>query len=194
VTIELTEAEKAFDDFIRSRREQGRKTYGQGLDHRDTRWNWERMALEELGDACQYLIAETKRLRDELEVVRALHDTQTAMLGHELGVDARDPRVLLARVRALVNPTAQAEQPWGEQWIGPNVLAHRLRMGMTQTQLAEQVGITDRTIRAIETGHGSCPARVLVALAVAFHVELGDLFKAAPPVEIKRGRPRKEAA
>ncbi len=71
MTLELTEAEKAFDEFIRSRREQGRKTYGQGLEHTDARWNWERMALEELGDACQYLIAETKRLRDALEEARA---------------------------------------------------------------------------------------------------------------------------
>jgi hypothetical protein len=70
MTPPLTEAEKAFDDFITARREQGRSTYGQGLDHQDKRWSWERMALEELADACQYLIAETLRLRGLLAEAR----------------------------------------------------------------------------------------------------------------------------
>lgn len=78
MTHELTEAERAFDSFIQTRREQGRATYGQGLDHRDARWSWERMALEELADACQYLVAETLRLRDDLAQERAERDEARA--------------------------------------------------------------------------------------------------------------------
>lgn len=80
MTHELTEAERAFDSFIAARREQGRSTYGQGLDHRDARWNWERMALEELADACQYLVAETLRLRDELHAERAEREAANAWI------------------------------------------------------------------------------------------------------------------
>jgi hypothetical protein len=65
--LELTEAEKAFDAFVAGRRKQGRVTYGQGLEHTDARWDWSRMALEEMVDACQYLVAENLRLRDALE-------------------------------------------------------------------------------------------------------------------------------
>jgi len=71
--MELTEAEKAFDAFVASRRKQGRVTYGQGLDHRDARWDWSRMVLEEMVDACQYLVAENLRLRDALEAALELH-------------------------------------------------------------------------------------------------------------------------
>jgi chromosome segregation ATPase len=78
MTPELTEAERAFDSFIASRREQGRGTYGQGLDHRDKRWSWERMALEELADACQYLVAEVERLRDTLDQERAEREDANA--------------------------------------------------------------------------------------------------------------------
>ena len=78
MTHELTEAERAFDQFIASRREQGRSTYGQGLDHRDARWSWERMALEELADACQYLVAEVERLRDTLDQERAEREDANA--------------------------------------------------------------------------------------------------------------------
>ena len=95
MTHELTEAEKAFDDFITARREQGRATYGQGLDHRDTRWSWERMALEELADACQYLVAETLRLRDLLAEVResAGHGTTADQLARiDAMLAGRTPR------------------------------------------------------------------------------------------------------
>jgi hypothetical protein len=64
--MQLTEAELAFDEFVKSRRKQGRVTYGQGLDHRDARWDWRQMALEEMVDGCQYLIAEVKRLQDRI--------------------------------------------------------------------------------------------------------------------------------
>ena len=61
-----TDCEKAFDSFLRERRLKGRATYGQGLDHRDPRLDWERMALEEAMDLAQYLMAENLRLKEAL--------------------------------------------------------------------------------------------------------------------------------
>lgn len=60
-----TQAEAHFDYLIRARRELGRKTYGQGLDHTD-KYNWNVMALEEALDMCQYLSAQNLRLLQTL--------------------------------------------------------------------------------------------------------------------------------
>ena len=70
-----TPAEIAFDEFVASRRKAGRETYGQGLEHTDDRWDWRQMALEEMVDGCQYLIAETLRLKDR---IRELEDKLNA--------------------------------------------------------------------------------------------------------------------
>jgi transcriptional regulator with XRE-family HTH domain len=89
---------------------------------------------------------------------------------------------------------------WGAQfdpveaWIGANVRIHRRRANLTQVQLAELIGLEVKTLQKIETGHGNCTARVLAALSLALSIDPGELFKAAPPVEIKRGRPRKGAS
>lgn len=59
------------DTLVRERRETGRKTYGQGLEHADARYDWRMMALEEILDFAQYQQAEILRLQqkvDELEL------------------------------------------------------------------------------------------------------------------------------
>jgi NTP pyrophosphatase (non-canonical NTP hydrolase) len=70
--MELTETEKDFDQklrsFIDSRREEGRVTYGQGLTH-TSEYDWNLMALEEIADFAQYLMAENNRLRDKIKVL-----------------------------------------------------------------------------------------------------------------------------
>jgi NTP pyrophosphatase (non-canonical NTP hydrolase) len=67
--MELTETEKNFDTrlaaFIEARRKKGRETYGQGLEHGDN-FDWDIMALEEVTDFAQYLMAENTRLRETL--------------------------------------------------------------------------------------------------------------------------------
>ena len=62
----LTDAEAYFDGLVKERRWKGRLTYGGGLEHRDTRYDWNRMALEEALDLAQYLAAENLRLKDQL--------------------------------------------------------------------------------------------------------------------------------
>ena len=49
---------------------------------------------------------------------------------------------------------------------GPEVLAMRQRMGLTQVELAERLGVSDRTVQRYE--EGGCPevvARLLAKLA-----------------------------
>lgn len=60
-----TEAERRFDELVAERRAAGRRTYGQGLEHRDA-YHWPTMALEEALDLGQYLAADNLRLREAL--------------------------------------------------------------------------------------------------------------------------------
>lgn len=67
----LTDAETYFDRVVKERRWTGRKTYGGGLEHRDDRYDWTRMALEEALDLGQYLAARCRQLEDQLAEARA---------------------------------------------------------------------------------------------------------------------------
>lgn len=60
-----TIAERRFDELVATRRAQGRKTYGKGLDH-DDQYDWKMMALEEALDMGQYLMAHIVRLEAEI--------------------------------------------------------------------------------------------------------------------------------
>jgi hypothetical protein len=75
--MELTKAEQYFDDLVRTRRAAGRKTYGKGLTHTDTEYNWDRMALEEALDMGQYLMAQNLRLHDEIARLKKALRAQT---------------------------------------------------------------------------------------------------------------------
>ena len=61
-----TDAETYFDDVVNARRAAGRKTYGTGLEHRNGKYDWNRMALEEALDCAQYLAAQNRRLEERL--------------------------------------------------------------------------------------------------------------------------------
>lgn len=67
----LTEAEAYFDEVVKSRRWQGRTTYSTGLEHRDGKYDWNRMALEEALDLGQYLAAQVRRLEEQLVAAKA---------------------------------------------------------------------------------------------------------------------------
>lgn len=61
----MTPDEKLVDEVLAAQRAKGRAKYGKGLDHTEPR-DWNRMALEELADAVQYVVAENARLRESL--------------------------------------------------------------------------------------------------------------------------------
>lgn len=79
----LTEAEAYFDKVVKDRRWTGRKTYGGGLEHRDEKYAWNLMALEEALDLAQYLAAQNRRLEDQLAEARAEVARLKAAVGPE---------------------------------------------------------------------------------------------------------------
>lgn len=89
-----TDAERRYDALLAERRAKGRATYGQGLDHRDARWDWPLMALEEAQDLSQYLTAELLRLEDRLrETQRALDSATVRTEAAELDREALEAKV-----------------------------------------------------------------------------------------------------
>lgn len=93
--MDRTEAEKHYDALVATRREKGRETYGRGLTHTDSQYDWTHMALEEAMDLSQYLAAENLRLRDSIsllsrqleeaeDVLRRFQDQTPAALKREL--------------------------------------------------------------------------------------------------------------
>ncbi len=86
----LTEAEEYFDQTVKARRWQGRKTYETGLEHRDGRYDWNRMALEEALDLGQYLAAQNRRIEEQLaaaqEEIKRLRQLVGADDSHLIGL------------------------------------------------------------------------------------------------------------
>jgi DNA-binding XRE family transcriptional regulator len=47
--------------------------------------------------------------------------------------------------------------------------SERIRLRLTQTELAKKVGVTSQSISQWETGQSACPAKRLIALAKIFN-------------------------
>ena len=56
------------------------------------------------------------------------------------------------------------------------VESRRAELGLTQAQVAEAAGITERSFRAIKAHSHSCNLTTLVGLASALGVSLGELI------------------
>ncbi len=78
--------------------------------------------------------------------------------------------------------------------IGANVRRLRLKLGLTQEQLAEVVVLSPRHIQILESGQGNPAASTLIDLADKFGVKPGDLFRLASPPERRAGRPTTKRA
>ena len=52
----------------------------------------------------------------------------------------------------------------------------RMRMNMSQTELAQLIGVTRQTIGLIESGDFNPSIRLCVAICKALHTTLNDLF------------------
>lgn len=53
----------------------------------------------------------------------------------------------------------------------------RIEAGLTQTKLAEILGIAGNTLSQYETGARAVPAVLLPAIAAALHCKIEDLYK-----------------
>ncbi len=77
--------------------------------------------------------------------------------------------------------------------VGANIRAHRLRLELTQGELAERIGVQPLFIRVLETGRRAPSFRTLVKLIGALELEPNQLFEARELVPNPVGRPRKKA-
>ena len=71
--------------------------------------------------------------------------------------------------------------------IGPNIRTLRTRAGMTQEQLAGQLGVTYQAVSRWETGANTPDISLLPALATVFDVSIDALFNdqsALPPLSL----------
>lgn len=57
-----------------------------------------------------------------------------------------------------------------------NLSTYRKKAGLSQTQLAEMVGVSRNTISSIETGQFNPTAKLALILCVALEVKFEDLF------------------
>jgi transcriptional regulator with XRE-family HTH domain len=65
--------------------------------------------------------------------------------------------------------------------FGPRLVAIRKTRGLTQVQLAEAVGSTQRSISYYENDDGIPPASVVIALAKALKVSADEMLGIKPP-------------
>lgn len=60
--------------------------------------------------------------------------------------------------------------------LGRRIRQHRQRVGLTQVELAESIGLDASTVRALESGRRGCSLHVLVNLAEKLGVTPGELL------------------
>jgi transcriptional regulator with XRE-family HTH domain len=63
-----------------------------------------------------------------------------------------------------------------DRFVGHRIKELRLRAGMTQRQVAQQLGVTDQQVHKIEKGINRVSAGKLLAIARLFDVPIADLF------------------
>ena len=57
-----------------------------------------------------------------------------------------------------------------------NIKAIRIELGLSQSQLAEMVGVSRNTISSIETGQFSPTAKLALVICIALEKKFEDLF------------------
>jgi transcriptional regulator with XRE-family HTH domain len=60
--------------------------------------------------------------------------------------------------------------------LGSNIKAHRIRCGLTQCEVADALGYSNRQISHIEKGHCTISAEHLYLLGELFHVPVHHFF------------------
>lgn len=82
-----------------------------------------------------------------------------------------------------------------ESWLGEQLRAERLRKNITMADLAIRAGVSDQTIRALETGRGGrveSLIRVVVALGRADWLDSLRPPVKISPLQIAQGKPRRQ--
>ncbi len=71
--------------------------------------------------------------------------------------------------------------------IGDNIRALRIKAGMTQSRLAERLGVTDQAVSKWETGAASPDLSLIVPLTPAVSASLRTRFSASTVRQRKHG-------
>jgi XRE family aerobic/anaerobic benzoate catabolism transcriptional regulator len=100
------------------------------------------------------------------------------------------PRKPAAKSSANDSGAAASETQWLLA-LGEQVREARARLGMTRRALATASGISERYLALLETGHGNISVLLLLRVATALGLPLGDLFRA--PQERPAGKRRRIA-
>jgi transcriptional regulator with XRE-family HTH domain len=76
------------------------------------------------------------------------------------------------------------------KFLGVNIQRRRRRLGLTQEDLAENVGVDPRYVRTLESPRANPRVAVLIAVAEALGASLDSLFRAVNlPRQRRPGRP-----
>jgi len=71
-----------------------------------------------------------------------------------------------------------------DTWVGSRIAARRQALGLSQTQLAERVGVSFQQIQKYETGINRISASRLHQIALALATEPGGFFPSATPTAL----------
>lgn len=96
---------------------------------------------------------------------------------------------VFAAIETQVPGLAQAEQALGSRLIvAENVMRLRIQRGMTQKQLAEELGVTQPRVAQIESAGANLQIDTLDRLAAVFGVEPARLLQTETRAKTRRGR------
>lgn len=79
------------------------------------------------------------------------------------------------------------------QKIGAFIAARRKEMGLTQQQLAERLGVTNKAVSKWESGNGIPDISLFTALAEVLGVTADELLRGEPSGSPRRRRPGRPA-
>jgi transcriptional regulator with XRE-family HTH domain len=93
----------------------------------------------------------------------------------QFGGAAKTAPTLVARMPSKVPPSSE---------FGRRLMEIRQQRGLTQTQLAERIGSTQRVISYYETVADSAPGPIIVQLARSLNVSADELLGLKPPKKV----------
>ena len=71
--------------------------------------------------------------------------------------------------------------------IGLQIRARRNELGLTQTNLAQKIGVSQQQVNKYESGVGRIPAEQLMKLCRTLRIELSSLFRPFDKVGVEAG-------
>ena len=109
----------------------------------------------------------------------------------------RGPGAVTAPTRAA-SPGAERVKHWKKnpdqvidpvlKYMAEAVLTARKKLGLTQMELSKKVGCTSGSIFLVEAGRHNMNIRSIMELAAGLEVEVGDLFPAQSPPDLRETR------